>query len=463
MTNDKSQPANNNTVTRHSPLAARTPQLIAATFFILALIYSIVTPIFESPDELWHYPLVWHLAHTAQLPVQDPANPQLWQQEGSQPPLYYALAALLTAPIPTADLPALIYPNPHADIGRVSADGNANIVVHTPREAFPWQGAVLAIHLARLFSVVLATGTVLTVYALSRALWPHNLPFALIAMAFVAFNPMFIFIAGSVNNDNLITLLAGLILWRLIVLVSGQVAPRPEQFVALGLLIGAALLAKVSGLGLLGLTGLMLLGWGVRQKSWRIAVGYNALVGGLALGVAGWWYWRNWQLYGDPTGTQIMVQMMGARPVDPSWRQLLSEVPGLLRSFWGLFGYFSVPLPVAVYGLLNGLLCWPGAAGWLLIAGRRNVCGNSAQPAHHLAHSAGLAGYFAHRLCAVDAAHPGHAGTAPLSGAGCPGSLVGHRLAGPVAAPVEVAARRADAGRGRVGAVGRHRPGLQRR
>ncbi len=343
---------------------------IAAAFFILAMTYSLVTPLFESPDELWHYPFVWHLARTAQLPVQDPANPQLWQQEGSQPPLYYALAALLTAPVPADNLPQLIRPNPHADIGRVTADGNANIVVHTPAEAFPWRGAALAAHLARLFSVLLATGTVLAVYAIGRALWPQNCRFALLGMAFVAFNPMFIFLAGSVNNDNLITLLAALVLWRLVLLVSGQVDAAPGQFAVLGLLTGAAALAKVSGLGLLALTGLTLLGWGIRQRSWRLAVGYNALVGGIALLLAGWWYARNWQLYGDPTGTQIMVQLMGARPVPPSVGQLLSEIPGLLRSFWGLFGYFSVAMPAAVYWLLNGLLL-AGGAGWLVIAGRR--------------------------------------------------------------------------------------------
>ena len=55
--------------TRHSQRATRYPAAIAATFFILALTYSIVTPIFESPDELWHYPFVWHLARTGRLPV----------------------------------------------------------------------------------------------------------------------------------------------------------------------------------------------------------------------------------------------------------------------------------------------------------------------------------------------------------------------------------------------------------
>ncbi|MCB0165833.1 MAG: DUF2142 domain-containing protein [Anaerolineae bacterium] len=365
---------------------------IALLFTFLATIYSIVTPIFESPDELWHYPFVWHLAQTAELPVQNPATPQLWQQEGSQPPLYYALAALLTAPIPTDNLPDLIDRNPHADIGLVSPDGNANIVVHTAAERWPWRGAVLAIHLARLFSVALGLGTIIAIYALACHIWPDQPHLALLSMAFVAFNPMFLFISASVNNDNLITLLASLILLKLTRLASRGI--RLKDFVILGVLVGLAMLTKVSGLGLLGLVGLTLLILGVRSRSWRTAILGNMIVGGLALAVAGWWYWRNFQLYGDWTGTEIMVKMMGARPVPPTTEQLLSELPGLMRSFWGLFGYFSVPLPAIFYPIFNIVLllglaglsltlfrptrrvelfspqfrtAWPILLGWLII------------------------------------------------------------------------------------------------
>lgn len=356
---------------------------IAALFFLLASIYSLVTPIFESPDELWHYPFVWHLARTGQLPVQNPAVPQLWRQEGSQPPLYYALVALLTAPLPADDLPALLYPNPHADIGLVSPDGNINIVVHTARERWPWRGAVLAIHLARFVSILLGLGTVLTIYVLGRILWPERPALALLAMAFVAFNPMFLFITGSVNNDNLITLLASLTLWRLISIVVANDQdrrnpagvdslnrslnfwpdrlrrphePAPGTFIRLGLLIGLAALTKVSGLGLLALVGLTLLMEGLRQRSGYIAIVGNGLVGLCATAVAGWWYWRNFQLYGDWTGVEIMIAIMGGRPISPTAEQLLAEIPGLIRSFWGLFGYFSIPMPAPVYGMLNAFL-----------------------------------------------------------------------------------------------------------
>jgi 4-amino-4-deoxy-L-arabinose transferase-like glycosyltransferase len=375
--------------------------VIAGLFMLLAATYSVMIPLFESPDELWHYPFVWHLARTAELPIQDPANPQLWGQEGSQPPLYYMLAALLTAAVPADDLPALIYPNPHADIGLVSPDGNANIVVHTSREAWPWSGAVLAIHLARLFSTLLGTGTILSSYALGRLLWPEQPRLALLAMAFIAFNPMFLFISGSVNNDNLVTLLASLALWQLVAIASNSSPgsakhpgePSLWRFVGLGIVVGLAALTKVSGLGLLGLVSLVLFSYGLKWRQWRMTFLGPGLVSLIAIGLAGWWYWRNQRLYGDWTGVETMVLMMGGRPVSPTVEQLVSEISGLFRSFWGVFGYFSIAMPAPVYWLLNGILlsglvglgaallpwprrrplperfrqAWPILAGWILL------------------------------------------------------------------------------------------------
>jgi 4-amino-4-deoxy-L-arabinose transferase-like glycosyltransferase len=341
--------------------------LVVLAFFGLAVVYNIKTPIFEAPDELWHYPYVWHIATTRQLPVLELDNPQLWQQEGSQPPLYYVLAALFTATIPTSDLPSLIVPNLHADIGVVKPDGNANIVVHTEQEQWPWQGAVLSIHLARLFSTLLATVTVLATYLLGLTLWPKNRDYALVAMMFVAFNPMFLFISASVNNDNMIVMLATLVLWRLVALTSRQVKPSVWQIVALGVLVGMATLTKFNGLGLLALSGATLLVWGALQRSWRIAIGYNVLFSAIVLLMGGWWYVRNQLLYNDWTGTENIVALMGARSVSPTFLQFMAELAGIHRSFWGLFGYLSVPLPEFLYLFFN-IMFFLGLLGWLTLA-----------------------------------------------------------------------------------------------
>ena len=74
-------------------------------YVALAVIYSVSTPIFEPPDEVFHFPLIDHIADTGSLPVQDPAIETAWHQEGSQPPLYYLLSAPLVRLIDRGDLP----------------------------------------------------------------------------------------------------------------------------------------------------------------------------------------------------------------------------------------------------------------------------------------------------------------------------------------------------------------------
>src|SRR5688572_5898975 len=104
--------------------------LLLIIFAVVATIYSVTTPLFEMSDELWHYPMVKTLADGNGLPIQDPANPGPWKQEGSQPPLYYYVAALSTTWIDTSDMNEVLRPNPHVDNGKVTPDGNNNLIVH---------------------------------------------------------------------------------------------------------------------------------------------------------------------------------------------------------------------------------------------------------------------------------------------------------------------------------------------
>ncbi len=78
----------------------------AAVFLLLGLGYSSLTPVFENSDETLHYPFVKHLADGQGLPVATPG--QLWNQEGTQPPLYYALVAASTFWLNTDNLSELL-------------------------------------------------------------------------------------------------------------------------------------------------------------------------------------------------------------------------------------------------------------------------------------------------------------------------------------------------------------------
>ena len=108
--------------------------LIIVAYFLLGTIYAVTNPLWESPDEIHHFPMVQYLqSHGLQLPSQQAGTVGLWQQEGNQPPLYYLLGALLISPIDTSDINTLMHVNPHADIGIIRPDGNGNRLVHPPQ------------------------------------------------------------------------------------------------------------------------------------------------------------------------------------------------------------------------------------------------------------------------------------------------------------------------------------------
>jgi 4-amino-4-deoxy-L-arabinose transferase-like glycosyltransferase len=358
--------------------------LILIGFILLGTVYSVVTPLFEASDELWHYPFVKHLADGGGLPVQDSRIEQPWRQEGSQPPLYYALGALATFWIDTSDFEEVRWLNPHADIGVETADGNLNMVVHSERESFPYRGTALAVHIVRFLSVLMGALTVLCTYLIALEVFSEQKTLAAGAAAFNALVPMFLFISGSVNNDNLTILLCSLTLLLLVRLVRGS---RPSSQMSksqtvrlahdrvpnlkwsvvsghwslLGLVIGLGALSKASALGLIPLTalGLALSAWQRRAESVlrRLAQFFGSFVTVLAvsLAVAGWWYLRNWLLYRDPLGLNTFVAFVGPRLPQPTLRQLLGEWEGFLKTFWGLFGGVNVAMEPAAYWMLNAI------------------------------------------------------------------------------------------------------------
>ena len=162
--------------------------LIIILFVLLGFLYAIISPAFEVSDELWHYPMVRHLADGNHLPVQvfDPALAGPWKQEASQPPLYYWLGAALTFWIDTSDMGEVRQENPHVDNGLITQDGNRNLVVHNPT-INPWQGTLLALRLVRLFSVLISAGTVFLTYSIAKKAVPDRPEIALGAAAVNAF------------------------------------------------------------------------------------------------------------------------------------------------------------------------------------------------------------------------------------------------------------------------------------
>ncbi len=339
---------------------------LAGLFVALGLIYNVTIPLFEAPDEQDHVEYANWLADGNGLPhlVTDRGEVgEIWQ-----PPLYYALIGALVAPIDRVDLAA---------VAPLSGDWLAGLSrvahYHTSAEAYPYRGAALAVHVARIASTVMGLITILATYAIARRLIPRH---ALPAAALVALNPQFIFMSAAVNNDNLVITLCSVALWILIKLIYEADEKKSEGrqaawFGMLGLVWGSAGLTKLTGLTLglpIGLT-LLYLAW--RRRSWRPLLVGGIVAGGVMLLVCGWWFWRNWQLYGDPLAWGEMLAVTGAlvRPELLSWPETLNYAGFLRFSYWAAFGY-GVSAPGAFYTMTGAIMAL-GVAGWALVAARR--------------------------------------------------------------------------------------------
>ncbi len=347
--------------------------VLLGAFAVLAGIYSVVTPLFEMSDELWHYPMVKTLADGNGLPVQDPENPGPWRQEGSQPPLYYYTGAAVTFWIDTSDMDEVRRLNPHVDNGIVTEDGNVNLIVHNRgREKWPWRGTTLAVHIVRLMSVLMSTGAIYFTYRIGQEIFPEKRWLALAGAAAVAFTPMFAFVSGAINNDNLATLLAAVGLWLMLHILreADEGHPTMRHAVALGVVLGLSALTKASVLAQFALAGLTMAYAAWRRKRWQTFFFEGPVIVLIAVAIGGWWYYRNWRLYGDVLGLNAFIAILGQRARPASLAQLWGERHGFMQSYWGLFGGVNVPMPGWIYSVLNTLVVVSAAGVVITLVGK---------------------------------------------------------------------------------------------
>lgn len=354
--------------------------LILVLYLVVGLTYAFATPIFEASDEIWHYPVVREISENHRLPVQDPAVKAAWAQEGSQPPLYYFVAALLTGWIDTSDYEANAIANPFPKIGVPGATDNLNLVAHPLDQNMSQGGTVLAVNLIRWLSLLIGATTVYLTYRLAQTVFPTRPQLPVLAAAFVAFNPMVLFINASINNDNLVMLLTTLALWLLTMdMNKGGQDMRWGQTLLMGIVVGLAAITKVSGAVLAPVValGLLLTAYASPQTPSAARNGLYAIVLGrlviFALTVslvAGWWYLRNLWLYGEILGLQRMALIAGPRPSGFGLLDLWPEWRGFWYSFWGVFGAFNLLAPRWFYLLVGGLTLLAGS-GLLVFLGRK--------------------------------------------------------------------------------------------
>jgi D-alanyl-D-alanine carboxypeptidase (penicillin-binding protein 5/6) len=236
--------------------------LLAAAAGALSLAAALLVPAGLPYDEPAHWSNVLFYADRLALPVL--GEPGVTYQ-GQQTPLYYAIAAAAV---------------------RLVGDAEA---------------AFLAV---RLLGVVGAVALTLLMGGILVRSIPNRPVVIVLGTAFIALNPMFAVIAGSVQNDTWTLVWAFALVWSALPFVDPErPSGRPWAWgLLLGALGSAAILTKLSIAPLVVAVLAVLL---VRR---RVAMALTA--GGVVLAACGWWIVRNLLLYGDLTG-QAGVERAG--------------------------------------------------------------------------------------------------------------------------------------------------------
>ena len=308
----------------------------------LALAYSLVNPLFESPDELNHYDFVRYLIDQHELPVQTLGN----QSEYFEPPLYYAISALVIGVVPVEAYTPQVNPFFGYEAYRFGVDNKA-LYIHSAQEAFPYQGTVLAAHLLRGFSILLGVLSLIVSFQALRDVFKRP-AMALGAVAVIAFNPQFVLVSSSISNDNLIILLSVLLTWLAIRIAQSGMTARRTLIMAV--VAAAAILTKLSAAVLILV---LLVAMLIARTPWRKWISTLAIVGGVGSILAGWWFLRNIGLYGEPTGIRMWQQIWGWQSVAANTSDIGVALQNLWTSYWGRFGWGQIVLPSAVYGALS--------------------------------------------------------------------------------------------------------------
>jgi 4-amino-4-deoxy-L-arabinose transferase-like glycosyltransferase len=315
---------------------------------ILGLTFNVSTPIFEAPDEDGHYLFIRYLQLYHSLPVQtlDTNGPR-----AHHPPLFHLLAAVLTAWVPVTGeagrVDMQVNPKVWFRYDDPDVDNKAQWIHYGPEERWPYSGQALVVHLTRVLALAFSTVGVLFTYRLGRQLrpGPEGLVLALLAAGLVAFNPMLLFMSGVAQNNTTMLAAGAVILYTLGVGIRRGFGLR--TWLLLGVLLAIGLLLQLSSLVLAAPIGLTLL-----YDAWRQRRPRTLVTGGLAialpfLALTGWWFWRNYRLYGDFTANKIVQKMWCCDPIPP-----LLALKLFLTGLVGRFGNgLMITYPYPIYWL----------------------------------------------------------------------------------------------------------------
>lgn len=194
---------------------------------------------------------------------------------------------------------------------------------------------------ARLMTLALGALALIYAYRIVRLFLPKHPSVAIATMAMVASVPSLINTCSIVYNDalGLLTTFASFH-GALRILMLG---PSRWRIVVAGLWMALAVFTRISGLFVVApallLTFIAMLihtRGSIWRKLWSASAVSAAMVAGIAA-MSGWFYWRNYKIYGDVTASDELLKIFHRKPHGTT-RALITSMSSwkaMFRSLWG--------------------------------------------------------------------------------------------------------------------------------
>ncbi|MGW8432095.1 DUF2142 domain-containing protein [Curtobacterium citreum] len=341
--------------------------VLTAAFGCWLLVWALVLPTFQAPDETAHIDAAVHLA------LGDP-----WSAPGEM----HVLNAVQAAAQQQATLPQSQWSTMSELLAEHPGESaTVNQMTQHPPTAYLVGAAVLrAVHYGdlrwdhavlapRLADVVAVTPLALLAWAVVRRV-TRSPRAALVGVLALFATPQLASIAASVSNDAPVMLLAGVVVWLATRLLTGDL--RWRTAIALGAALGAAIWVKGTALPAIPFVGLVVLvaDAGVLPVLQRVVRTVVTL--GVAAVVGAWWWLHNLVAYDrlQPNGYAAMRPPKAFAPGEhPTLGHFLDVSWGTLaRTFWGSPG---IKAQVTIGDVLTGVLTAVALAVVVLFAFRR--------------------------------------------------------------------------------------------
>jgi 4-amino-4-deoxy-L-arabinose transferase-like glycosyltransferase len=243
----------------------------ACAFVMLAngLAWSLIVPPFEVPDENAHYAYVQQVAERGTVPrpvtPEGMLSPAQDQMLGAV--LFYQIVGEAQNPAPMSELQQRAVEDSERDRLTSRGSGDALSATNNPPlyyilEAVPYKlassGSVLdRLAAMRVLSALMGAVTVLLIYMFLMELLPARRWAWTTGALVAAFQPLFGFMSGGVNSDNLIYLSTAGVLWALA--RTFRRGLTPANGILIGGFLGAGLVTKFTMLGFIPAVALGLL------------------------------------------------------------------------------------------------------------------------------------------------------------------------------------------------------------